>query len=45
MTPYEVSYGQQQPLVVSYIPSTSKVHAMDNMLDNLESILHILKEN
>lgn len=45
MTPYEATYGQQPPLVVSYLLGTFRVHAMDSILYNQESILHILKEN
>ena len=46
MTPYEDLYFQQVPLLVSYIPSTSKVHVMDNLLHNYhKAILFILNEN
>ena len=45
MTHYEVAYGQQPPLVVSYNPGTSKVNVMDSFLQNWEATLATLKEN
>jgi hypothetical protein len=45
MTPFEVVYGQKPPSVLSYLPGTSKVQAVDQTLTVREDILHTLKEN
>ena len=45
MTHYEVVYGQQPPSMVSYLPSTSKVNAVDSFLQNREATLVTLKGN
>jgi hypothetical protein len=45
MIPFEVVYGQKPPSVLSYLPGTSKVQAVDQTLTVLEDILHTLKEN
>ena len=45
MNPYEALYTQQPPLVASYLASISRVHAVNNILHNWESILHTLKKN
>jgi len=45
MTPYEVVYGQNHPLMTSYIPGTSKVHDVYRMLHTREAIIYILKDN
>jgi hypothetical protein len=45
MTPFEVVYGQNPPLVLSYFPGVSKVQAVDQMLTVREAILRTLKEN
>ena len=45
MTHYEVVYGQQLPCMVSYLPSTSKVNVVDNLLQNQKAILVMLNEN
>jgi hypothetical protein len=45
MTPFEVVYVQKSPLVISYFPVVSKVHAVDQTLTVREAILHTLKEN
>jgi hypothetical protein len=31
--------------MASYVPGTSKVHAVDRMLHTREAIIHILKDN
>jgi hypothetical protein len=45
MTPFEAGYGQNTSLVLSYMPSVSKVQAADQTLTFREVILHTLKEN
>jgi len=45
MIPFEVVYEQKPPLVLSYLPGTSKVQAVDQTLIVREDILHTLKEN
>jgi hypothetical protein len=45
MTPFEVIYGQKPPSVLSYLPGTSKVQAVDQTLIVREDILRTLKEN
>jgi hypothetical protein len=45
MTPYEIVYGQQPPTVTSYIPGTSKVHAIDKSLQGRVATLMALKDN
>jgi hypothetical protein len=45
MTPFEAVYGQNPHSVLSYLPSFSKVQAVDQMLIVREAILHTLKEN
>jgi hypothetical protein len=45
MTPFEVVYGQKPPSVLSYLPGTSKVQAVDQTLTVQEDILRTLKEN
>jgi hypothetical protein len=45
MTSFEVVYGQNPPLVLSYFPGVSKVQTVDQMLIFQEAILHTLKEN
>jgi hypothetical protein len=45
MTPFEAIYGQNPPSVLSYIPSLSKVQAVDQTLTVREAILCSLKEN
>ena len=43
MTPFEEVYGQNPPLVLSYLPGVSKVQAVDQTLTVQEVILHTLK--
>ena len=45
MTPYEEVYGQQPPSIVSYIGGTSKLHAINSLIHNLNVTLCALKEN
>ena len=45
MTPFEVVYGHNPPLVLSYLPGVSKVQAVDQTLTVREAILCTLKEN
>jgi hypothetical protein len=45
MMPYEVVYVQQLPLVVSYLPGTSKVQEMKTLLHNCQLTLATLKDN
>jgi hypothetical protein len=45
MTPFEAVYGQKPPSVLSYLPSVSKVQAVDQTLTIREIILRTLKEN
>ena len=45
MKPYEVVYGQQPLLVISYLPSTSKVEEMDSFLHSHDFTLASPKEN
>jgi hypothetical protein len=45
MTPYEMVYGQQPPTVTSYLPGTSKVQAIDKLLQGREATLVALKDN
>jgi hypothetical protein len=45
MTPFEAVYRHKPPLVLSYLPGTSKVQAVDQTLTVREDILCTLKEN
>ena len=45
MTPFEAVYGQKPPSVLSYLPGTSKVQAVDQTLTVRGDILRTLKEN
>ena len=45
MTPYEAVYGQQPPSILTYLPGSSKVQAVDNLLQNRDAILTTLKDN
>jgi hypothetical protein len=45
MTPFEAIYGHKPPPVLSYLPGTSKVQAVDQTLKVREDILRTLKEN
>lgn len=45
MTPYGAVYGPNLLSMASYIPSTSKVDAVDRKLCTREAIIHTLKNN
>lgn len=45
MTPYEAVYGQLPPSPTSYLPGTSKVQAVDQLLQNYATMLAHLKDN
>jgi hypothetical protein len=45
MTPFEAVSGQKPPFVLSYMPSVSKVQAVDQTLTDQEAILCTLKDN
>ena len=45
MTTYETVYGQQFPLMVVYLPDTSKVHATNSLPHNYDVILCTLERN
>jgi hypothetical protein len=45
MTPFEVVYGQNPPLVLSYLPGVLKVQVVDQTLIVQEAILRTLKDN
>jgi hypothetical protein len=44
MTPYEVVYGQRPPIVITYLPDTSKVQSIDTMLQGHTTTLATLKD-
>jgi hypothetical protein len=45
LTPFEVVYGVPPPRLLSYIPGTTRVQAVDEVLRNREQILSILHHN
>jgi hypothetical protein len=45
MTPFEAVYGQPPPRLLSYIPGTTKVEAVDEVLRNRERILGLIQQN
>jgi len=45
MTPFEAVYGQPPPRLLSYIPGTTRVEAVDEVLRNREQILGLLQLN
>ena len=45
MTPYEAVYGKQLDCLTSYLPSTSKVQEVENLLQQREWNLVTLKYN
>jgi hypothetical protein len=45
MTPFEAVYGQNPPSILSYMPSVSKVQAIDQTIIVRQDILRTLKEN
>ena len=45
MAPYEAVYVQKPLSMVSYLPGTYKVQAVDGTLHSKESVLQTLKDN
>jgi hypothetical protein len=45
MTPFEVVYGVPPPRLLNYIPGTTRVEAMEEVLGNREHILSFLQYN
>ena len=45
MTPYEIVYGQKPLSMESYVLGTSKVDAIDGMLQTKVDTIHTLKDN
>jgi hypothetical protein len=45
MTPYEAVYGVPPLRLLSYVPGTTKVEAVDELLRNCEQILNLLQQN
>jgi hypothetical protein len=45
MTPYEAVYGVLPPRLLSYVPGTTRVEAVDEVLRNREQILQLLQHN
>jgi hypothetical protein len=45
MTPFETVYRKKPPSVLSYLPGTSKVQAIDQTLTVREDMFRTLKEN
>jgi hypothetical protein len=45
MTPFEAVYGVPPPYLLSYIPITTRVDAVDEVLHNREQILTLLQLN
>jgi hypothetical protein len=43
MTPYEAVYGQPPPRLLSNVPGTTNVAAVDELLKSWEQILALLK--
>jgi len=45
MTPFEAVYGVPPPRLLSYVPGTTKVHAVDELLRTREQIFCLLQHN
>jgi len=45
MTPYEVVYGVPPPRLLSYVPGTTRVEAVDEVLKPRQQILVLLQHN
>jgi transposase InsO family protein len=45
MTPYEAVYGVPPPRLLNYVPGTTRVEAVDEVLRNREQILQLLQHN
>jgi hypothetical protein len=45
MTPFEAIYGVPPPRLLSYVPGTTKVHVVDELIRTREQIINLLKHN
>ena len=45
MTPFEAVYGRLPPRLMTYIPGTTKMAAVDEVLKSREDILALLQYN
>ena len=45
MTPFEAVYGLPFPRLLTYIPGTTRLEAVDEVLHSREQILSLLKDN
>ena len=45
MTPFEAVYGIPPPYLLTYIPGTSRIQAVDEYLRDRDTILHELRHN
>jgi hypothetical protein len=45
MTPFEAIYGVPPPWLLSYVPGTTRVAAVEEVLRNREQILNLLHQN
>lgn len=45
ITPFEVVYGMALPTVLSYVPGTSQLEAVDSYLQNWDVLLRDLGSN
>lgn len=45
LTPYETLYGFLPPRLLDYVPGTTKVEAMDQLLKKRSKVLSLLKHN
>ena len=45
LTPYQVVYGKEPPTIATYVLSTSKIAAADDLLNEREEVLAILRNN
>ncbi|GKC68033.1 transposon Tf2-12 polyprotein [Tanacetum coccineum] len=45
MTPFEAVYGRPPPRVLTYVPGTSKVQAVEEFLIDRDKVLHDLRSN
>jgi hypothetical protein len=45
LTPFEAMYGYSPPRLLTYMPGTTKLAAIENQLYTRDQILQLLKEN
>ena len=45
MTPFEVVYGIPPPSILTYVPGTSRIQAIDEYLRDCDTILSVLRHN